>query len=697
MSEHAAHRPVALIADDDEMTRLMLSEAAEQADLEVIAAPDGASALAIGQRTEFAIAMLDVEMPGMDGYAVCEMLRKSAHARFAPIVMITGHDDAPSVDRAYAAGATDFMPKPLNWPLIPHRVRYLLRNAESLRALDHREAENRVLLESIPDRIHLLDAAGRVRRVLRSGAGFVATEAESIGGLVPAEEADVARHHVVATAQDGVARSHEFSEEAPDASMRHFEMRYFRCGTGEVMAMRQDVTRRREQEEMIRELAYFDSLTGLPNRQSFVERVTGHLAEAGDGLAEAAILYLDLNGFKRVNDTFGHAVGDKVLRGVGIKLQQCLRRQPPIGRNAELARFGGDEFVLFLQSDAAQPSALSVAHRINEVFSAPLTIEGRDFFVTPSTGISLFPEHGGDVDALLKHADTAMYQAKAAGVSRRAVYSPAMSARAQEWLTLDAHLRKAVSDEMFELYYQPKFRLSDGRFAGAEALLRWFHPELGEISPGRFIPLAEESGLILELGAWVVKAACRQLRNWRDRGIEIALAINISGKEFMHGDPARALREATRASGIDPRWLEIEITESVLISDSARIQNGLGDLRDLGCRIALDDFGTGYSSLAYLKRFPPDSLKIDRSFVQNVHRDHGDAAIFEAILTLSKSLDLEVVAEGVEEPEQLEWLRQRGCTLAQGFLLARPMPAHRLEALLDDGQRSQVLVPAGAA
>jgi diguanylate cyclase (GGDEF)-like protein len=672
-------RPLAIVADDDDVARLMLTAAAEQAGLEVAAAADGAAALAIARERPFAIALLDVEMPVLDGYQACEALRQLDHARLAPIVMITGHDDAAPVDRAYRLGATDFMPKPLNWPLIPHRLRYLLRNSSALRELERREAENRALLESIPDRIHLLDAGGRVLRILREPLPGTGREAGDVGALVPPGEAEAARRRVAATAADGLPRNHEY----PEDDGRHYEMRYFRSGPGEVMAMRQDVSERRTQERRIRELAYFDGLTGLPNRQNFVEDVARSLASAD----QAAVLYLDINGFKRVNDTFGHAVGDDVLRMVAARLQRCIEQREAAGQTARIARFGGDEFVLFIAGRMAHTGALALSDRVDLDFSEPLSVGGRDFFVTPSIGVALYPTHGADVHALLKNADTAMYQAKGGGGPRRCVYSEAMSARAQEWLALDAHLRKAVRDEMFELYFQPKLRLADGGIVGAEALLRWFHPELGEISPGRFIPLAEESGLILDLGAWMLQAACRQLRQWRDAGIGIGLAVNVSGREFMHGEPAELVRFATAAAGLEPTCLEIEITESVLISDSPQVRRRLSALRDLGCRLALDDFGTGFSSLAYLRRFPPDSLKIDRAFIRNVHRDRGDAAIVEAILALAGKLGIEVVAEGVEEEAQRDWLAERGCALAQGYLFAKPMPGHRLEAFLQASAR----------
>jgi len=687
MSRQARDRRIALIADDDQLMRVMLSEAVEQAGLEPIAVGDGADALAIGRSTEVHLVLLDVEMPGLDGYAVCEALRQSAPGRYTQIVMITGHDDADSVDRAYDAGATDFMSKPLNWPLIAHRLRYLLRNAESLRQLDQREAENRALLESIPDRIHLLDAAGNVLRTLREALrnapdGSGTTAAGSIADLVPAGEAASARRSVVATAADGRSRSHEYSEPGEDTGTRYYGMRYLRCGGGEVMAMRRDITERHEQERRIRELAYGDALTGLPNRQAFVEGVSRHLEQLAEARGGAVVLYRDLDELKRVNDTFGHAVGDRLLRAVGAKLRQSLDVYAREGALTELARFGGDEFVIFIGGGKAFDAAVSITDHLDAALAEPLRIDSQDFFVVPSIGVAMFPSHGEDIESLLKNADTAVYQAKRDRANRRAVYSSAMSARAHEWLALDSHLRRAVRQQLFELYFQPKYRLRDRGLAGAEALIRWFHPVLGEITPGRFIPLAEETGLIIELGTWVVEAACRQLWHWQDQGMHTRLAVNVSGREFLHGDPAAVVRASTAASGIEPSCLEIEITESVLVSDSRQVQKSLADLRAMGCRIALDDFGTGYSSLAYLRRFPPDVLKVDRTFVRNVHRDRGDAAIFDSILALASTLGVDVVAEGVEEEAQLDWLKQRGCQLAQGYLLARPMSGPKYGALL---------------
>jgi|GEM_PF-1012861 len=704
MTDAHPEQPIALIADDDAAVRLMLAEAVEQAGLASIVVADGAQALETGLRTRFTVALLDVEMPGLDGYAVCRGLRQTRHGSTAQILMITGLDDARSVERAFEAGATDFIAKPLNWPLMPHRLRYVLRNAAALDELRFREAENRTLLQAIPDRIHVLSPDGRVLRALgHLDAAAGADEPDGprdIDALVPAELVTRARQALREAAAGSEPRPQDFEQCGSDGAPRYYQMRYFRARDGEIIAMRQDVTLHRRQEERIRQLAYFDQLTGLPNRQCFTERVGALAPSASEPGSELAIVHLDLNGFRRVNETFGHKIGDEILQVVAERVQRCLSGAAADGAATECARFGGDEFVMSLYCAGARERAIELAKACGAVLSLPVEIRDQDVFMEPSIGIAVSPQDGSDVETLLKNADTAMHQVKSRQAAGFLVYARTMSSRAEEWLALDSHLRHAVRDEMFEIYYQPKVQLAGGALVGVEALLRWFHPELGAISPGRFIPLAEESGLILDLGGWLIKAVCRQLRHWQDRGLNARIAFNLSGKELLHGDPVRLLREATEASGVDPSCLEAEITESVLITDLARGRSALADLRALGCRIALDDFGTGYSSLAYLRRFPPDTLKVDRVFISNVHRDRGDAAIVEAILALAASLGVTVVAEGIEEQAQVDWLCARGCALGQGFLLGKPMPAHRLEALYlneADSLRHQALVSGGGS
>jgi diguanylate cyclase (GGDEF)-like protein len=390
-------------------------------------------------------------------------------------------------------------------------------------------------------------------------------------------------------------------------------------------------------------------------------------------------MYLDLNSLKRVNDTFGHAVGDAMLRQVATLLGRTLEPTRLMISHTSLARFGGDEFVVLLRSRDARAIANRLAQTICTAFEKPIEHNSLEFYAAPSIGLALFPDDGDDVSTVFKHADTAMYHAKGGSSGSIAAYTAAMSARLRDWLDLEARLRRAVHDGILRLHFQPKFRLRDNRIAGVEALLRWHDREHGDISPARFIEIAEDSGLIIDIGSWVTRAACRHLRKWMDAGYPIPIAINVSPKELVHGDPARVVETEAAAAGVPTSLIEIEITESLLAKDSTTVQSALQRLRNLGCRIALDDFGTGYSSLAYITRFPPNRIKIDKAFVREVDQSAGDAAIAMAILSLGASLNLTVTAEGVEREGQLEWLRSRGCDEVQGFLLSRPLSAQQLE------------------
>lgn len=566
-------RPSALIADDDELSRLLLQETTEQAGFDTTAVGTGTEALQAALENHFDIALLDVEMPGLDGYAVCRALRSVPTLRHLPVVMITGHDSAQSIEKSYEAGATDFISKPLNWSLIPHRLRYILRNAE---------AENR-----------------------------------------------------------------------------------------------------------IRELAYRDPLTGLPNRQAFMDIGSAAICAVTSAREphEFALLRLDVEACSRINENFGPLIGDAAVRAFSARLAMCASRLVGSKLTANLARFDGDQFVVSVHGPGANVGAAKLAAEISLAFAESISCDDHRFFLRPSLGMARYPEHGTDVATLLMHADTAKHQARATGSSDAVIYTNEMSERARERMALDAELRYAVRNEQLTLHFQPKIRISDGSLVGVEALLRWFHPERGPISPATFIPLAEDSELILEMGRWVLRASCRQLRAWQDAGLNTTIAVNVSGKQFVHDDPAREIAAAAADSGVHPSQIIVEITESMVMSDLAPVQAGLAATRQLGCRVAVDDFGTGSSSLAYLRELPIDELKVDRLFVERVDVSPVDAAIFAAVLSLARSLRLPVTAEGVETDAQLEWLRTHGCDQAQGYLLARPMEGHRILELYGPAQR----------
>jgi diguanylate cyclase (GGDEF)-like protein/PAS domain S-box-containing protein len=438
------------------------------------------------------------------------------------------------------------------------------------------------------------------------------------------------------------------------------------------LSLSMDVSQHKAAEDRIRHLAYFDALTGLPNRLLLRDRASQVLAHSRQDKAETAFLFIDLDDFKTINDSLDHLIGDHLLQGLADRLQQALRMQDTVGR------LGGDEFLMILPGEDGAAAA-KVAERLLQVVSEPFLIDGHTLNVTASIGISLYPQDGDDFDTLLKHADAALFQAKAQRRNLYHFYTPAMNEAAYERLTLENALRHALRHNEFELYYQPQARLDTGRIVGVEALIRWNHPEFGLVAPERFIPLAEENGLIAPLGDWMLREACRQAKAWLDQGLPpIEVAVNISTCQFGLTDMAQRIREALAATGLAPKWLEIEITESLLADNLEATQATLREIRELGVHIAVDDFGTGYSSLSYLKRFPLRKLKIDQSFVRDIMTDHDDRAISSAIINLGQSLGLVVVAEGVETGDQLQILRQLGCHKIQGYLLGAPVPAHEI-------------------
>ncbi|HUP62661.1 MAG TPA: PAS domain S-box protein [Thermoanaerobaculia bacterium] len=447
-------------------------------------------------------------------------------------------------------------------------------------------------------------------------------------------------------------------------------------GDGIVCVVR-DITERTYAEEQIKHLAYHDALTNLPNRLLFKDRVTVALSHAQRQRTPLAVLFLDLDRFKVINDSLGHNIGDQLLQAVSTRVQACVRDSDTV------ARLGGDEFTVLLPSLQRSEDAAPVAEKIIEAIRHPFTIEGREFFITTSIGISLFPEDGTDAEALIKNADTAMYQAKELGRDNYQLFNAVVNAKALHRIALEHGLRKALANSEMAVHYQPIFDLRSGRITGMEALLRWDHPVLGSIPPATFIPLAEATGVMIPIGTWALREACKQAREWHTAGFKtLTLAVNLSVTQLQHPDLVRRVAEILSETGLPPRLLELEITESSAMQSPDTSIRTLYDLKKLGLRISLDDFGTGHSSLSYLKRFPIDTLKIDQSFVRDITTDPDTAAIVEAIIAMAHSLRLKVVAEGVEFTEQANFLRRHACDQMQGYLIKEPVPSHEFLRLV---------------
>ena len=450
-------------------------------------------------------------------------------------------------------------------------------------------------------------------------------------------------------------------------------------------AIRYAIERKRAEEQIFR-MAFYDSLTELPNRVLFQDRLKQAISYAERNNRLLAVLFLDIDNFKRINDTFGHHIGDELLKGCAERLTGVLRKSDAVSRQIMpdlFARLGGDEFTVLLTEIRDTKDAARVARRILNVLSRPFVINNRELFVSTSIGIVIYPSDGKDVDSLLKNADAAMYHAKGNGKNNYQYYMESMNASALEMLTLENDLRRAIEREEFILYYQPRMHIRTGKISGLEALIRWVHPEKGLIQPATFIHLAEETNLITYIDEWVLKNAFRQGAVWQKSGYpSLYLSVNISGTQFKHDTLLDIVTESLSESGLNPHNLELEITESVLMQNAKSTLSVLYELKRMGLNLSMDDFGTGYCSFSYLKSFPLDIIKIDRTFITDINKTKADAAIVKAIIAMSHTLKLKVVAEGVETDEQLSLLREMGCDEMQGYLLSRPLPAEEINAFL---------------
>jgi diguanylate cyclase (GGDEF)-like protein len=673
-----------LVADDDHLLRDIAAATLEAAGFIIETVPSGDAAVAACARHMPDIVLLDVEMTEGDGYHACSNIRALPGGFDVPIVMVTGLDDPMSINLAYDAGATDFVVKPINWPLLVHRIRYVLRGARTIEALRLSEQKNSALLKAVPDGIFLVNAAGMISHCFSPIAGLPAMRAHAASALhlqeLLPQDALVRAMQGLGTALRGTPGAFEFALPGDPAASRHFECRFLPNASGQVLAIVRDITQRKQTEAHIHRLAYFDALTGLPNREWIGEFLARSLGEAAERKRSVALLFVDLDQFKRINDTLGHETGDALLRQVAERLTAALSYA---GTAGQLARVGGDEFIAVLTGQPTVADAEHAAQRIQGALAAPFIQGGYEFVVTPSIGIGLFPEHGTDAQTLLKNADGAMYEAKASGRNQYRVFTSTINVRVAKRLSLEMELRRAFESSQLQVYYQPQYDTRTLRVAGAEALLRWFHPQRGQISTSDFVAVAEETGLIGDIGRWTLQQVCRDLQQWRAAGLEVpSIAINVSGRDFMRQDVLLRISRVVEEAKLPASLFELELTEGVLMQDVEGGQRSLQALKEFGFALAVDDFGTGYCSLNYLKRFPLDTLKVDRTFVNDITVDAEDAAIVRAIIGLGHDLGLTLVAEGVETPEQLQFLRAEGCDVVQGYLMSRAIPAAAFAELL---------------
>jgi diguanylate cyclase (GGDEF)-like protein/PAS domain S-box-containing protein len=637
------------------------------------------------------LVIADYSLPSFNALAALDLFHR--RGLDIPFLIVSGTIGEETAVEAMRAGAHDYIMKGSSARLIPAIARELREAGERANrrraeeALRDSERRFRALIEHSSDILTVLDAGGRIVYESPSVERLLGHTAGELKGAALEEHVHPEDRHALAAAlvqSAGASKpiTVEFRMRARVGEWRSLEASVSNlldnAEVSGIVLNSRDITGRKQDEEMIRHLAYFDALTGLPNRMLFDDRLTQALAHSRRRDARGlAIMSLDLDRFKTINETLGHGAGDELLQTTASRLTAVLRAEDTV------ARLGGDEFLFLLPEIDDVEDVARVARKVLTELDTALSVHGHELHVTASVGIAMFPLDGDDAETLVRNADTALSRAKEQGGNRYQLYAPAMNAIAFRRLVLENSLRRGIEREELRLHYQPLVSLQDGSFVGVEALVRWQHPELGLVSPADFIPLAEATGLIVPLTHWVLRTACRQMKEWQDAGLELmTMSVNISAQRFCAANLPEAVSEALSSARLDGRHLCLELTESVMMENVEETIATLLDLKKLHVKISIDDFGTGYSSLSYLKRLPIDSLKIDQSFVRNTPADADDAAIATLIISMAHSLNLSVVAEGVETEEQMHALRSQHCDVMQGYLVSRPVPGAEIAKML---------------
>ena len=700
-------QPEVLLVDDDEVNLLLTALALRERGFSIFEASGGEQALAMLRDWTPDIIVLDALMPGLDGFDTCKRLRRTSGFENVPVLMLTGLEDDASITRAYQAGASDFFVKATQWSLLAGRLHYLLRASRTRIELER----NRSKLARAQD----LARMGSFDWRRAEGGLLMSPEALRVFGFGPNESVTL-RVLLRMVPQDDrlsfLRQLHEATRRASvlatDVSIVIFDGRqrvihveaepeFNEHGHGAgYSGIVQDVTDRRQAEDKIRQLANFDALTGLPNRRQLIWRAERALEQARRMQHQCALLLIDLDRFKFINDTLGHAAGDELLVEVSRRLRACVRHSDQfmegqveaVGARSHRAleavgRLGGDEFVALLPEITCDADAERVAERVLISLRDPIFISGQECFVTASVGVAIFPRDGNTVVDLLRNSDVAMYSVKAQGKNSSAIYSPQLAGRGREKLELETALHKAIERDELVLHYQPKIDVRAAKMVGTEALMRW---QRGDklVPPGDFIPLAEETGLIVPLSEWALRQAAGQARAWQESfGFADSIAVNLPSRLFERSDLVEHIHQCVTAVGVPHRVIQLEITESNLMKDLQNVIPALHRLNEIGVEISIDDFGTGYSSLAYLTTLPISELKIDRSFVRDLGITPQSSAVVTAIIALARSLGLRVVAEGVETLRQMEVLHRLGCGVMQGFLFSRAVPPDDLQRWLE--------------
>jgi len=637
------------------------------------------------------IILLDLGLPDVQGLDAVRRARKAAPG--APLVVLSGLDDESMAIQSMQEGAQDYLIKGQIEPReLVRALRYAVERQIFEETLFEEKERAQVTLDCIGDAVISTDINGNIIFLNPVGEKMTGWSLNEVAGRPMAEALRIVNANTREVIADPMMKA---ADQDRNGSLPFDSVLIQRDGAeiyiqdsvapihdhdgkviGSVLVFR-DVSAARAMAAQIAHLAEHDFLTGLPNRLLLNDRVGQAIALAQRNQDKVAVIFMDIDGFKHINDSLGHPTGDKLLQCVANRLQDCVRAPDTVSRQ------GGDEFIVLLQGVKKPEDAAIAAERLLKSLAKGFSIGQQNLHITSSIGVSLYPDDGPDAETLIKNADTAMYQAKANGRQGVQFFKPEMNVRAVERQSIEEDLRRALERQEFTLHYQPKINLATGTITGAEGLLRWSHPTRGSISPSQFIPIAEDSGLILPIGAWVLREACAQSQAWVAEGLPIvSMAVNVSAVEFRNQNFLDNLSATLSETGMDPRSLELEITEGVLMKNAELGASILQSLREKGVRVAIDDFGTGYSSLSYLRKFPLDALKIDQSFVRQIADSPDEATIVTAIISMGRSLHLRVIAEGVETAEDLAFLQDRECDEAQGYYFSRPIPADQFAALL---------------
>ena len=672
-----------LIVDDDKVILETLHTAMQELGYKVDSVTDGIKALSLLEKNNYDLIITDLQMPEMDGYALCEAIRKKYSAEALPILVLTSTTEDVYIQDAYEIGISNFIIKPVNFISLAYSALFTIQNARNA----HELWRNRQLLEAAEQTAQVshwsweenqqeIQFSSNLPSYFEHSLADIKT-LESFITTVGNSSMNAAINNCLISGQESSWEQEvTYSEdEKPRYILHRFHMVKNERNNAVLIGTVQEISSIRRAEKHIMELAFYDTLTKLSSRSSFNKKIQELIISSKNRTEQFALLYLDLDNFKNINDSFGHDVGDKLLIEVANRLRVLLREDD------FASRLGGDEFCLLINNIADNLSAANVAERCLQSLSQPIMLAGRKIIPHACIGIATYPHDGDDSNFLIKAADTAMYEAKKSGKNQYAFYETAMTDAAHHRLTIENDLRTALNKGQFELYYQPKISLSTGNVHSVEALIRWNHPEKGLCSPNTFIPDAERMGLIIELGEWVIQQACTQIKLWQTQGLkDFAIAVNISPTHFAQTNFSEQIAKIVHDMGVSPSHIEIEITESTS-RDHNVFSNTCQKLRSLGFSIAIDDFGTGYSSLSVLKGAAVDVLKIDREFVRHLPNDTQSSILIGTILGMCKALGLQVVAEGIETEEQLQLLVAMGCHMAQGYYFSKPVPAREISAL----------------